>query len=87
MGDLSHKIYCHAVLQVKRKSGATCQAFVDWAGELGEQASEDLDDESKEILKIRIEKFTSAWDVFTNNVEDFSQNNAEVCSNVSSNII
>ena len=74
-------------MQDKRQYGATCQAFVDWAGELGEQASEDLDDESKEILKIRIEKFTSAWDVFTSNVEDFSQNNAEVRSNVSSNTV
>ena len=55
---------------------------MDWAGELGEQASEDLDDESKEILKIRIEKFVSAWDVFTNNLEDFSQNNVEVRNSV-----
>lgn len=57
---------------------------MDWAGELGEQASEDLDDESKEILKIRIEKFASAWDVFTNNLEDFSQNNVEVRNSVTS---
>ena len=75
------------ILQDKRQYGPTCQAFVDWAGELGEQASEDLDDESKEILKIRIEKFTSAWDVFTSDVEDFSQNNAEVRSNVNSNTV
>ena len=75
------------ILQDKRQYGQTCQAFVDWAGELGEQASEDLDDESKEILKIRIEKFTSAWDVFTSDVEDFSQNNAEVRSNVNSNTV
>ena len=57
---------------------------MDWAGELGEQASEDLDDESKEILKIRIEKFVSAWDVFTNYLENFSQNNIEVGNSVTS---
>ena len=57
---------------------------MDWAGELGEQASEDLDDESKEILKIRIEKFVSAWDVFTNNLENFSQNNVVVRNSVTS---
>ena len=74
-------------MQVKRQYGASCQAFVDWAGELGKQASEDLDDESKEILKIRTEKFKSAWDVFASNVEDFSENNAEVRSNVSSNTV
>ncbi len=67
-------------LQIKRQSHPTCQAFVDWSGELGQQASEDLDDESKDILKIRIEKFQSTWDVFINKIEDFSQNNAEVCT-------
>ena len=51
---------------------------MDWAGELGQQASEDLDDESRDVLKIRIEKFRSDWDVFTNKIEGFSQNNAEV---------
>jgi hypothetical protein len=65
-------------VQIKRQSRATCQAFVDWAGELGQQASEDLDDESRDVLKIRIEKFQSDWDVFTNKIEDFSQNNVEV---------
>jgi hypothetical protein len=44
-------------VQIKRQSRATCQAVVDWAGELGQQASEDLDDESRDVLKIRIEKF------------------------------
>ena len=51
---------------------------MDWAGELGQQVSEDLDDESRDVLKIRIEKFQSDWDVFTNKIEDFSQNNVEV---------
>ena len=53
-------------MQIKRQSRATCQAFVDWAGELRQQASEDLDDESRDVLKIRIEKFQSDWDVFMN---------------------
>lgn len=63
---------------VKRQSRATCQAFVDWAGELEQHVSDDLDDDSKNLLKIRIEKFNSDWDVFMNKTEDFSQKNAEV---------
>ena len=64
--------------QIKRQKRATWQAFVDWAGELGQHASEDLDEESKDILKIRIEKFQSTWDEFTSKTEDFSQKNFEV---------
>lgn len=63
---------------VKRQSRATCQAFVDWVGELEQHVSEDLDDDSKNLLTIRIEKFNSNWDVFTNKIEDFSHKNAEV---------
>ncbi|XP_028414728.1 nuclear anchorage protein 1-like isoform X2 [Dendronephthya gigantea] len=61
----------------KRQNCATCQAFVDWAGELEKQVTEDLDDASKDVLKIRIEKFNSSWDVFMNKIEDFSQENLE----------
>jgi hypothetical protein len=63
---------------MKRQRRATCQAFVDWARELGQKASEDLDEESKEILKIRIEKFQTTWDEFAIKTKDFSQNNSEV---------
>ena len=65
-------------MQEKRENRTTCQAFVDWAGELEKQVTEDLDDTSKDVLKIRIEKFNSSWDVFMNRVEEFSQENLQV---------
>ena len=51
---------------------------MDWAKELEKQVTEDLDDNSKESLSLKMEMFGSRWDVFIEKMDVFSEKQAKV---------
>lgn len=56
---------------------------MNWAEELGQNVKEDLDENSANVLNIRIEKLKSSWDDINHRIVEFSNLNNEVTNDIS----